>query len=171
MHAFLRHKSSWLPQSSVLCVNDLLGLDQRLSHSKIDPSQPLATKARSGLKTLIYGTAAGIDPHRINRSKLPPWYMAGPCYRSPLVNFPPFPSRSALRAVGQSSRTALLLLPGPPRIQLSSSPALQPSSSPPLCPHASFTHQTPKWLQPPPCRTAGVKATCRQHRMASGLRA
>lgn len=70
-------------------------------------------KARSGSKTLIYGTAAGIDPHRINRSKLPPWYIAGPCYRSPPppCQFPPFPSRSALRAVGQSSRTALLLLP------------------------------------------------------------
>lgn len=55
----------------MFCVNDLLRLDQRLSHSKMDPSEPLPMKARSGLKTLIYGTAAGIDPHRINRSKLP----------------------------------------------------------------------------------------------------
>lgn len=45
----------------------------------------------TGLKTLIYGTAAGIDPHRINRSKLLPWYIAGPCYRSPPVNFPHSP--------------------------------------------------------------------------------
>lgn len=68
-------------------------------------------KAYSGLKTLMYGTAAGIDPHRINRTKLPSWYIAGPCYRSTPCQFSSFPSRSALRVVGQSSRTSLVLLP------------------------------------------------------------
>lgn len=88
----------------------------------------------SGLKTLIYGTAAGIDPHRINRSKLPPWYIANPCYRSPPpCQFPPFPSRSAPRAVGQSSRTALPASdPAPP------SPCLHPSA-PLLYSHISHT--------------------------------
>lgn len=163
MHVFLHHKSSWLPHSSVFCVNDLLRLDQRLSHSKMDLSQPLPMKSRSGSKTLIYGTAAGIDPHRINRSKLPPWYIAGPCYRSPPCQFSPFPSRSALRAVGQSSRTALLLLP-----------AYLTSSSPNpclhlLCPCAPITIQLRRWLQPPSYSTTGVggERTCWQHKMAS----
>lgn len=118
-------------------------------------------KACSGLKTLIYGTAAGIDPHRINRSKLPPWYIAGPCYRSPPCQFSPFPSRSALHAVGQSSRTALLLLP----VYLTSnSPALVP---PPLCPCAPITFQISWWLQPPSWSTIEVRgeSTRWQHKM------
>lgn len=93
------------------------------------------TKACSGLKTVIYGAAAGIDPHRINCSKLLPWYIASPCYRSPPCQFPPFPSRSALRDVGQSRRTALLLLLA---CFTSSSPDLHP---PPLCPCAPITFQ------------------------------
>lgn len=96
---------------------------------------PIHMKAHSGLKTLIYGAAAGIDPHRINCSKLPPWYIASPCYRSPPCQFSPFPSRSALCDVGQSSRTALLLLLA---CLASSSPDLQP---PPLCPCAPITFQ------------------------------
>ena len=99
-------------------VNDFSGAQSAAQSFK---NGSILTSPREGLKTLIYGTAAGIDPHRINRSKLPPWYIAGPCYCSPppSVNFP-FPSRSALHAVGQSSRTALPLLPA---YLTSSSPA------------------------------------------------
>lgn len=77
--------------------------------------------------------------------------------------FSPFPSRSALRAVGQSSRTALLLLPA---YLTSSSPARMP---PPICPCAPITFQIHWWLQPPSCSTIGVRGerTCWQHKMAS----
>lgn len=89
-------------------------------------------EARSGFKTLIYGTAAGIDPHQINRTKLPSWYTAGPCYRSTPCQFSSFPPRSALRAVGQSSRAPLQLPPAYLTSSLLLSPLLA-STSPVPC--------------------------------------
>lgn len=160
MHVFLHHKSSWLPHFSMLRVNDLLGLDQRLSHSKMDPSKPFSVKARSGWKTLIYDTTAGIDPHRINRTKLPSWCIVGPCYCStPPVNFPPFPSRSALHAVGQSNRTALQLLPAC-LISLAPPPLTTPH-------HAPITFLIRWWFPPSSWSSAGVRGarTCCQHKM------
>lgn len=79
----------------------------------------------------------------------------------PPVNFPPFPSRSALHAVGQSNGTALQLLPA--RL-----PAYIPGSSASHRPHrAPITFLIRWWFPPSSWSSAGVRGarTCCQHKM------
>lgn len=109
------------------------------------PTSPPPRKARSGSKTLIYGTAAGIDPHRINRSKLPPWYIAGPCYRSPpTVNFPHSPQGQLSVLLDKVAERFPLFPPAQPHMQLLQHSWLHPSG-----PCAPITNGTPSWPRPP----------------------